>query len=142
MSNTGIFGRILRGYVSVFNGALRLTLFLLSLAVLSLVFTFPLWYWAVHGAESFTLVMVLAVTAVVIFLIFHRISAAIKQKRTAGLSSVQIILTPLKKLGSFLLLLVLLYGVMSLFSAGRPALSLLFAIAAVLLLGLVFFRGN
>ncbi len=142
MNIAAIVDRIVRGYVSVFKGTLRFTLFLLSLAVISLIFTFPLWYWAVHGAESFTFMMLLAIAAVVIFLSSHRISVTVSQKSRAGLSYVQIILSPLKKVGSLLLILALVYGVTSLFSGGRPVLALLMGIGAFLFLGFVFFRGN
>ena len=137
--NTSIGARLYQGYSRAFVSLLQLLLFLLSIAVVSFLFTFPLWYWALHHTRSFTSVVLLLVLAFSIFILFTRVKTGILRKRRDGLSYAKILRGPLFALGKVVVLLLFIYIFLSLIAASFIFTAVLTAIIALIVLGLLFF---
>jgi hypothetical protein len=131
--------RILRGYLGALRGlGLFFGLLILS-GLISLVIVFPLWFLATRNKEVYTaLVLIFLGLAVLMLLLFRIRRAAVE---SSPLLKERLMLS-LKRFAQFFLFLVILYGIVLLFSLKLFFIASLSLIVFFVLFGIIRYGGK
>jgi hypothetical protein len=129
--------RIRRGYAAFFRQILRVLAFLLLIALTAAAAAFPLWYWAIHGGQSFTWTVLGVLTASLVYLSVKRLRIS---ARSEGLPVGEILKRPLLRFLRLGITLLLLYGTAVLFASSHAGLGIPALLGSLYLIGLLFFR--
>ncbi|MFW5711849.1 MAG: hypothetical protein ACOC2R_00460 [Spirochaetota bacterium] len=143
--NTGVFritSRIARGYVSALRACARVLAFSVVVAAISAAITLPLWYWATTHRRSFTAAVLILLAGVLIFFTLRQVKVHINNLKTKGVSTLEIILLPLKRIAKFLAALILIYITLITFTTVSPVVGIISAILSIVVIGILFFASR
>lgn len=130
---------ILRNYRRLLINLLYFLIYTILIAVSSLIITLPLWYVATKHSKGYTVTVILLIAGLTGLSLIRQLKQWIITKQKSGMSISKIILIPLKKIAFLTFFILLLYGLVFLYSQGLLLIAVLLTAIYILILGYYVF---
>ena len=126
---------ILGNYRRLLKNLLYFLIYIIIIACSSLIITLPLWYAATEHSKGYTVTVILLIAGLTCLSLIRQLKQWIITKKKSGMGLSKIILIPLKKITVLTFFILLLYGIVFLYSRDFLLIAVLLTALYILLLG-------
>jgi len=130
---------VLENYKKIIKNSILLLVYVITIACISFLITYPIWFIATKFSKTFSFLILFILSLLIIVTLVKKLHKWFYSKKELGLSTLNILITPVKNFTVFLIFLLFFYFIIIIFSKKLIVLSIILSLGYLFTLGLYLF---